>query len=172
VEHSRKGGLIKLLIGRLILQAHPFPTLGEGDMSRKSSTANDTGHRWFSDAIGGAWRLVKQGTKISGIARSPFHAELCALSAPHMPVLVHKRAKYLGEPESQMNMRWFSELEDFVTHTIWPLLFDGSVPEVESKSDIIEALDAIVASEQRRAAAAKAVEDFPHTSRFDTSWVT
>ena len=135
-------------------------------MGRKISTADN--HRWFSDAIGGAWRLVKQGTRIRGVMDSPLYAELCALSAPHMPVLVHKRAKYLGQHGAEMNLRWFSELDDFVMHTIQPLLSDG---QAESKSEVIEVLDEIVRAEQRRAAAATPVDTIPHTSRFDTSWV-
>jgi len=130
------------------------------------------GQRWFAAAIGDAWRLVKQGTKIRDDASSPFYGDLCALSAPHMPILMHKRAKYLGRADAQMNMRWFSELEDFVTHTIWPQLFEGSSAEAAEKSEIIEALDEIVGAEQRRAAAMIATDNIPHTSRFDTSWVT
>ena len=128
------------------------------------------GHRWFSDAIGGAWRLVKQGTRIRGDASSPFYAELCALSAAHMPILTHKRAKYLGKTDARMNMRWFSELEDFVTHTIWPQL--GACAAAADKSEIIGVLDEIVGAAQRRNAAAHAADTIPHTSRFDTSWVT
>jgi hypothetical protein len=141
-------------------------------MNKNISTANSAGHRWFSDAIGGAWRLIKQGTKIRDDANSPFYAELCALSAGHMPILMHKRAKFLGQPDARMNMRWFSELEDFVTHTIWPQLFDASSAEAASKSEIIDVLDEIVGAEQRRQAAANAADNIPHTSRFDTSWVT
>jgi hypothetical protein len=129
------------------------------------------GQRWFSDAIGGAWRLVKQGTKIHSAAHAPFYDELCALSDAHMPVLMHKRAKYKGR--APMNLRWFSELDDFVTHTVWPLLSENSAMMVSAKNDIIEVLDAIVAAEQNRAAAAaELIDNIPHTSRFDTSWVT
>ena len=130
------------------------------------------GQRWFADAIGGAWRLVKQGTKIRDDASSPFYPALCAASAAHMPILMHKRAKYLGRPDAQMNIRWFSELEDFVTHTIWPELFEGAAGALADKSEIIDVLDEIVGAEQRRMAAMAAADNIPHTSRFDTSWVS
>jgi hypothetical protein len=139
-------------------------------MTKKLSMANSTGQGWFSDAIGGAWRLVKHGTKIHNAGNSPFYDELCALSAEHMAILVHKRSRYLGAPDDRMNLRWFTELDDFVTHTIWPRLFEASMAGVNSKSDIIEVLDGIIGAEQRRIAAKKAADDIPHTSRFDTSW--
>jgi len=139
-------------------------------MNKNISTANSAGHRWFSDAIGGAWRLVKQGTKIRDEVRSPLYAELCALSAGHMPILTHKRAKYLGRPDARMNTRWFSELEDFVIHTIWPQL--GASAEAADKRELIDVLDEIVGAAQRRDAVANSADNIPHTSRFDTSWVS
>ena len=139
-------------------------------MGKKLSMANGTGQRWFSDAIGGAWRLVKHGTKIHNAGNSPFYDELSALSAEHMAILVHKRTRYLGAPGNKMNLRWFTELDDFVTHTIWPRLFEPSVAGVNSKSDIVEVLDGIIGAEQRRIAATKSAEDIPHTSTFETSW--
>jgi hypothetical protein len=141
-------------------------------MHKTVPTANRTGQRWFSAAIGGAWRLVKQGTKIRDDATSPFYAELCALSAEHMPILVHKRTKYLANPDAEMNLRWFSELDDFVTHTIWPQLFEGALAEASDKKEVIDVLDEIVGAEQRRNAATNSADNIPHTSRFDTSWVT
>jgi len=141
----------------------------EGAMGKKLSMANSTG--WFSDAIGGAWRIIKHGTKIHNAANSPYYDELCALSAEHMAILVHKRTRYLGKPGAEMNLRWFTELDDFVTHTICPRLFDASTAEVGNKSDIIEVLDEIIGAEQRRLAAESA-SDMPHTSRFDTSWAS
>ena len=124
--------------------------------------ANSAGQRWLSDAIGGAWRLVKHGTKIHNAGNSPFHDELCAMSAEHMAILVHKRTRYLGAPDNRMNLRWFTELDDFVTHTIWPRLFEASMAGVNSKSDIIEVLDGIICAEQRRIAEKKAADDIPH----------
>ena len=47
-------------------------------MGKKLSMANGSGQRWFSDAIGGAWRIVKHGTKIHGAVSASFYDELCA----------------------------------------------------------------------------------------------
>ena len=131
------------------------------------------GRSWFSDAIGGAWRLVKQSTDIPAGANSPLYAELRALSAQHLPVLIHKRTKYLGENGGTTDARWAIELDDFVAHSVWPYLFD--VPDMRDKSSkerVAKMLDEIIRAEQRRIAATTPNDDIPHTSRFDTSWVT
>ena len=137
-----------------------------------SMRAGNGARTWFSDAIGGAWRLVKQSTHISTAMNASLRNELRALSAPHLPVLIHKRAKYLEEAGAPKNARWTSELDDFVTHMVWPYLFE--IPDVHGKSSkrhAAEMLDEIIRAEQRRAATASS-DDIPHTSRFDTSWVT
>ena len=141
----------------------------------KNISMRSGGRSWFSDAIGGAWRLVKQSTHIPAATDSPLYTELCALSARHLPILVHKRAKYLEETGTPRSARWETELDDFVTHTIWPYLIDAPLTEARGKSGkrrVAEMLDEIILAEQRRIAAATPSDEIPHTSRFDTSWVT
>ena len=138
----------------------------------KTISMKTGGRSWFSDAIGGAWRLVKQRTHIATAANAPLCAELRALSAQHLPVLMHKRAKYLEDAGTPKGARWTAELDDFVAHTVWPYLFDVPSMEVRSKKRVAQMLDEIIRAEQRRIAAATPNGDIPHTSRFDTSWVT
>jgi hypothetical protein len=173
VFDRRKGELSKLLIVRVRFQAHSSCIVGEGTMNKTISMRSSGGRSWFSDAIGGAWRLVKQSTHISTAMNASLRAELRALSEPHLPVLIHKRAKYLGQNSGASDGRWSTELDDFVTHMVWPYLFD--VPDVYGKSSkrrAAEMLDEIIRAEQRRIAATTSNDDIPHTSRFDTSWVT
>jgi len=136
----------------------------------KTISMRSGGRSWFSDAIGGAWRLVKQSTYIPTARYSPLYAELCSLSEQHLPVLMHKRAKYLED--APKNARWSAELDNFVSHTIWPYLFDVPSMETSSRKRVAEVLDEIIRAEQRRIAATAPSDDIPHTSRFDTSWVT
>jgi hypothetical protein len=138
----------------------------------KNISVRNGGRSWFSDAIGGAWRLVKQSTHIPAAPNSPLYTELCALSAQHLPVLTHKRAKYLGENGGATDARWSAELDDFMSHMIWPYLFDIPSMEVRSKRRVAEMLDEIIRAEQRRIATVTSDDNIPHTSRFDTSWVT
>jgi hypothetical protein len=165
----RKAGLIKLLIIRLRFGAHASRIVGRGTMT-KTISMRSAGRSWFSNAIGGAWRLVKQSTYISAARYSPLYTELCSLSAQHLPVLVHKRAKYLEDAPKAA--RWSAELDDFVNHTIWPHLFDVPSMEACSRKRVAEVLDEIIHAEQRRIAAVPPGDDIPHTSRFDTGWVT
>jgi hypothetical protein len=131
-------------------------------------SGNGAGRSWFSDAIGGAWRVVKQGTNIHAAADTPLHAELRALSAQHFPVLMHKRSKYVEHAPDRA--RWFAELDDFVTHTILPYLSEDAAIGANNKKRVVEMLDEIVNAEQRRIAAITPGDGIPHTSRFDTSW--
>ena len=141
-------------------------------MNKTISMRSANGRTWFSDAIGGAWRLVKQSTHISIAMNASLRDELRALSESHLPVLIHKRAKYLEETGTPKSARWTFELDEFVTHRVWPYLLE--LPDVQGKSSkrhAAEMLDEIIRAEQRRAAATP-TDDIPHTSRFDTSWVT
>ena len=85
---------------------------------------------------------------------------------------MHKRAKYLGETGPPKSARWAAELDEFVARTIWPYLFEVPSIEVRNERRVAKMLDEIIRAEQRRIAAATPNADIPHTSRFDTSWVT
>jgi hypothetical protein len=120
-------------------------------------------------AIGEVWQLLKSGIDFPDAPHPLLHAELRELTAPHLPVLVHKRAKLTGGSPSEG--RWFAELSDFVSRIIWPQLESNPVLEGRNKYCVAELLDEIVASEQRSAAELAFADALPRTQRFDTSWV-
>lgn len=126
---------------------------------------------WFSSAIGGAWRLVKQSIALPLATTSPLYAELCSLVAPHLSVLVYKRAKHSEQSSAVIDARWSVELDEFVSRMLWPYLADSPLLEGRSKCNIAEMLDAVIAAEQCAALSNSAI-NVPCTSRFDTSWAT
>jgi hypothetical protein len=120
---------------------------------------------WLSDAIGSAWKLAKLG--IQSDASSAMNSELAALTAPHLAVLVYKRAKYAGE-----DARWKLELHHFVERTIIPQLAEDPALTGLDADQLASRVDAVVMAEQRRLAKLES-DPLPSTSRFDdTSWAT
>ncbi len=120
---------------------------------------------WLTGAIGGAWKLVKVGLK----RPTAEDAELAELVAPHLAILLHKRAKYLGADSDKR--RWRSELHQFVARTILPYLDEDPALHGLSAEALAEKVDAIVGDEQRRVETAPA--PLPATSRFeDAGWAT
>jgi hypothetical protein len=136
-------------------------------MNNKMTNADSpTLHRhWLSDAIGSAWKLAKFGVQpASGI-----DVELGALTAPHLAVLVYKRAKYAASADEA---RWQSELHHFVERTVIPQLAEDPALAGLDSNRLASSVDAIVAAEQRRLTALES-DPLPSTSRFeDTSWAT
>jgi len=124
------------------------------------------GRSWFSDAIGGAWKLMKQGIALPVAKNSPLYAEVFSLTAPHLPVLVHKRTRFLETDGASQNASWMLELNHFAVRSICPHLAAGS----PDRKCVLEILDDIVSAEQGRIAAAASASNPPYTSRFDTSW--
>ncbi|HEY1632263.1 MAG TPA: hypothetical protein VGF56_13180 [Rhizomicrobium sp.] len=118
----------------------------------------------FRVAVKEVWRLLRQGIEMPTEWQPALHDELRALAAPHMAVLVHKRAKLALEDE-----RWVADLREFVGRIVWPHLNGSEHLGGRNQSCVAELLDDIVAVEQRAAARVVAV---PLTSRFDTSWAT
>ncbi|HWA90846.1 MAG TPA: hypothetical protein VG889_12475 [Rhizomicrobium sp.] len=95
--------------------------------------------------------------------RPAVDGEVLALVEPHLAILVHKRAKFAPQSE-----RWAKELDDFVRRTFfWPEPAATETFGRMAQREIAALVDRIVAAEQERAAAAKAL---PATSRFDSSW--
>ena len=87
--------------------------------------------------------------------------EVHALVAPHLAILMHKRAKFASE-------RWNKELSDFVQRTFfWPEPAATETYGRMGRSDLAAMVDRIVIAEQERVAATAAL---PQTSRFDSSW--
>ncbi|HEX3675178.1 MAG TPA: hypothetical protein VHU87_12970 [Rhizomicrobium sp.] len=122
--------------------------------------------RPLKDAVKEVWRLLKQGIDMPGEWQAPLSAELRELAAPHMAVLVHKRAKLV---QALQDERWASELADFVGRIVWPHLHESEHLAGRSQNCVAELLDEIVAAEQRAVAR---IVPVPQTSRFDTSWAT
>jgi hypothetical protein len=85
--------------------------------------------------------------------------EIYELVAPHLAILIHKRARFASE-------RWSKELHDFVQRTFfWP---EPAATETFGKLDrgaLAAMVERIVIAEQARTAAA-----LPQTRRFDSSW--
>ena len=134
-------------------------------MNSKTTESPKLHSHWLSDAIGSAWKLAKLG--IQSDASSAMNSELAALTAPHLAVLVYKRAKYAGE-----EARWKSELRHFVERTVIPQLAEDPALAGLDMNNLVSKVDAIVAAEQRRLAKLEA-DPLPSTSRFeDTSWAT
>jgi hypothetical protein len=120
---------------------------------------------WLSDAIGSAWKLAKLGMQPDLFSET--NAELNALTAPHLAVLVYKRTKYAGE-----EARWKSELHHFVERTVVPQLTENPALAGLDMDALASKVDAIVAADQRRLAKLES-DPLPSTSRFeDTSWAT
>ena len=133
-----------------------------------AANGRNTQRTWFSDAIGGAWKLIKLGIASPAAENSALYAELSSLTAPHLAVLAHKRAKYSESADVFKVERWNEDLDNFVARVIWPQLANEAAVGGRKKSVVIETVDAIVASEQCRLA--QVGRSLPTTSRFDTSW--
>ena len=125
----------------------------------------------FGAALREVWRLLKQGIEFSSSIEPKLQGEVRELAAPHMAVLVHKRAKVGATMGTLEDEQWFGELGDFVSRMLWPYLQESAVLNGRSKNCVAELLDDIVAAEQRNHDLAMA-DIIPRTSRFDTSWAT
>ena len=121
-------------------------------------------------AIREVWRLLKQGIEFS--VEPKLQSEVRDLAAPHMAVLVHKRAKVGATTGTLEDEQWFGELGDFVSRMLWPYLQESPVLNGRSKNCVAELLDEIVAAEQRNFHDLAMADIIPRTSRFDTSWAT
>jgi len=121
-------------------------------------------------ALKEVWRLLKQGIEFS--VEPKLQSEVRELAAPHMAVLVHKRAKVGATMGTIQDEQWFGELGDFVSRMLWPYLQESPVLNGRSKNCVAELLDDIVAAEQRNIHELAMADIIPRTSRFDTSWAT
>jgi hypothetical protein len=115
------------------------------------------------------WRLMKQGIELPVGKPSALEAELRELAAPHMAVLIHKRAKVSANPHILEDERWFGELSDFVTRIIWQHVQASEALAGRSKNCVAELLDGIVATEQRSTHEEALADILPRASRFEGS---
>jgi hypothetical protein len=121
-------------------------------------------------ALKEVWRLLRQGIEFS--VEPKLQSEVRELAAPHMAVLVHKRAKVGATMGTIHDEQWLGELGDFVSRMLWPYLQESPVLNGRSKNCVAELLDEIVAAEQRNIHDLAMADIIPRTSRFDTSWAT
>ncbi|MGN6514594.1 MAG: hypothetical protein ACTHLR_02000 [Rhizomicrobium sp.] len=126
----------------------------------------------FGEAVREVWKLLKQGIEFSMMREPKLQAEMRELAAPHMPLLVYKRAKVGATTGMLEDEQWFGELSDFVARMLWPYLQESAALNGRSKNCVAELLDEIVAAEQRSGADIALADIIPRTSRFDTSWAT
>ncbi|HXL99978.1 MAG TPA: hypothetical protein VN932_08610 [Rhizomicrobium sp.] len=121
----------------------------------------------LKQAVKEVWRLLRQGIDIPSDWQPALHDELRALAAPHLAVLVHKRAKLVAALQDE---RWAGELVEFVNRILWPHLATSEALGGRNQNCVAELLDEIVAAEQRAVAAV--TRTVPLTSRFDSGWAT
>src|ERR1700761_3463900 len=126
----------------------------------------------LGEAIAEVWRLLKEGIEFPVGKPPALQAELRELAAPHMPVLVHKRAKVSAHPGVLEDERWFGELSDFVSHMLWQHIQASEALAGRSKNCVAELLDEIVAVEQRSMAEHALADILPRTSRFESGWAS
>lgn len=123
-------------------------------------------------AVREVWRLLKQGIEFSAAGEPKLKSELRELAAPHMKVLVHKRAKVGAHNGTVEDEQWIGELGDFVARMLWPYLQNSEALAGRSKNCVAELMDEIVAAEQRSMVDVAMMDIIPRTSGFDTSWAT
>jgi len=124
--------------------------------------------RPVSNAIKQVIGFLVQGIEFETESWRVFEADLRELVAPHMPVLVHQRAKLL---ENAGQERWSDELDRFMRQSLWPLLGEDRNYAERNRTFVTLMLDVTIAEAQRRAAAAQP-ESVPLVSRFDATWAT
>lgn len=142
----------------------------EGMAARSYVTGSKATH--LTEAVKEVWRLLKQGIEFSGLSEPKFQAELRELAAPHMAVLVHKRARVGSTTGPVEDEHWIGELDDFVSRMLWPHVQNSAFLNGRSKHCVAELMDEIVAAEQRTTVDVALADIIPRTSRFDTSWAT
>ena len=121
-------------------------------------------YRAFKQAAG----FFVQGIDFEAERRRAFEIELKDLIAPHMPVLVHRRAKLL---ENSGPERWSEELDAFMRQSLWPLL--GADRDYADRNRTFVTLILDVAIEREQVVVTRnSPADVPLVSRFDTSWAS
>ncbi|HEY4942493.1 MAG TPA: hypothetical protein VII56_13780 [Rhizomicrobium sp.] len=110
--------------------------------------------------------FLVQGIEFEADGWRAFETEMKELIAPHMAVLVHRRAKLLDGSDGA---RWSDELEDFMHRSLWPLLGDDRDYAERNRSFVTLMLDVAIAEEQGKAAVTRDAV-IPQVSRFGAAW--
>ena len=103
-----------------------------------------------------------------GGKRRALELELHDLIAPHMPILIHRRAKLL---ECSGKESWCDELDRFMRTILWPMLGTDLDYAQRNRTFVTLLIDVMIEREQRRTAQRSAVA-VPLVSRFDASWAS
>jgi hypothetical protein len=112
--------------------------------------------------------FLVQGIEFEADGWRAFENEMKELVAPHMAVLVHRRAKLLDGSDGT---RWSDELDNFMRQSLWPLLGDDRDYAERNRTFVTLMLDVAIAEEQRRAHATQS-EALPFVRSFDASWAS
>ena len=107
--------------------------------------------------------LLVQGLVFDVDQRRAFETELRELIAPHMPILIHRRAKLL---ESNGEERWSDELDGFMRTSLWPLLGTDLDYADRNRTFVTLLIDVMIEREQRRVPLANSAA-MPLVSQFD-----
>ena len=100
--------------------------------------------------------------------RRALESELRELIAPHMPILMHRRAKLLERAEKAC---WCDELDSFMRTRLWPLLGANLDYAERNRTFVTLLIDVMIEREQRRTTQTSAAA-VPLVSRFDASWAS
>lgn len=124
----------------------------------------------MADQVFGAFRQVL-GFLAPGLnsqlgRRRALESELRELIAPHLPILMHRRAKLLENSGG-----WCDELESFMRTSLWPMLGADLDYAERNRTFVTLLIDVMIEREQRRTAQMNAVA-MPLVSRFDASWAS
>jgi hypothetical protein len=117
-------------------------------------------------AIRQAVGFLVQGMEFEAEGWRAFEAEMKELVAPHMAVLVHRRAKLLDGSDGA---RWSDELDGFMRQNLWPLLGDERAYADRNRTFVTLMLDVAIA-EQQRIRGTMHSDTMPMVSRFDAAW--
>lgn len=95
--------------------------------------------------------------------RSVLENEVAALAAPHLPVLLHKRARY-----GSGSTHWRLELESVVDRAVMPYASGGTIFPAIHRRRLIRMLEMHLSEQARHSE--QAVTATPVVWRIDTSW--
>jgi len=121
----------------------------------------------LSDAFWTNWRFLSEGFGEPPAERSFVAMELRELVERDLPILIHKRNKWIEREDEQ---RWLADLEAFVARSLRPKLAGESLLALWNDSALMRSLDALVVREQQLVAVKVRSESLPVTSRFDSPW--
>jgi hypothetical protein len=144
-------------------------------MTQNAERAADKGS-WsghMARALDDVWSMLRLGIDFTPHGRKAFETEMRELVEPSLPILIHKRAKFLREAEDGTVRAdlWAKELGDFMNRIFfWPNLGAHRAFVEKNRAYVAQLLDRFIAEEQRKSVAAQAVDGVPMTSRFDSSW--